>query len=408
MLSVLRNRDYRLFETSVMLATLAAEILTIAVGWTIYDITNDAFDLGLVGLAQFMPTLLLVMVTGTLADRLPRRRIMAACLAVEFVSIAGIFAFVSRPDPQVAPLLGLMALIGAGRAFMSPAAQALAPNLVRREEIAAAISCSTSTWQLCAIAGPALGGFLYGLEPILAYGTALAMIAAAIAAILGVRHVERPKTEEVDVLGALLGGIRYMLREKVVLGATTFDLFAVLLGSTVVLLPVYARDVLVGDPWEFGLLRASIGIGALGMALFLGLVPIRRHAGPLMFGAVILFGFGTISFGLSTSMSWSIVALAAMGASDMVSVYIREVLIQLWTPDQLRGRVTAVNALLVTASNEMGSFRAGWSASLVGPVTATLLGGACTLAVTLVWLLLFPALRRADSLTDVEEPTAVE
>jgi predicted MFS family arabinose efflux permease len=204
------------------------------------------------------------------------------------------------------------------------------------------------------------------------------------------------------VLQSLLGGFRYMKAEKIVLGATTLDLFAVLFGTTVVLLPIYARDILIAGPWELGVLRAAIGVGALCMALYLGLYPIRRRAGHIMFGAVAVFGCGTVVFGLSHSLILSVAALAVMGASDMVSVYIREVLMQLWTPDHLRGRVTAVNSVLVNASNELGAFRAGSVAGIIGPVPATVLGGICTLVITLLWMFWFPKLRRADDLSGTD------
>lgn len=403
-LTVLRNRDFLRFEISVTLATLAAEILTVSVGWMIYDISRDPFDLGLVGLVQFLPTLLLVLVTGTVADSFPRHRIIIACLAVEFIVIFGIFLVHEGGNHQIWPILCLIALLGAGRAFYSPAAHALAPNLVKREEIGAAIACSTASWQCGAIAGPALGGFLYGISPTFAFGTALAMIVISMISAFGIRRIDPARSREEDMVSAILGGFRYMLREKVVLGATTLDLFAVLLGSTVVLLPIYARDILIGSPWELGMLRAAIGVGALAMAIYLGIYPIRRRAGHIMFAAVAVFGLGTIVFGLSTSLYLSVAALALMGASDMISVYIREVLIQLWTPDEVRGRVTAVNFVLINASNELGTFRAGYSASLFGAVFATVAGGICTLAVTMLWIWWFPKLRRADDLSGADAP----
>lgn len=404
MLTVLRNPDFLRFELSVTLATLAAEILTVAVGWMLYDISGNAFDLGLVGLVQFLPTLLLVLVTGTVADSFPRHRIIIACLAVEFLVIFGIFLVHDSGNQQIWPILSLIAVLGAGRAFYSPAAHALAPNLVKREEIGAAISCSTASWQCGAIAGPALGGFLYGHSPTLAFGTALGMIVVSILSALGIRRIDPKRTRDEPMLTAILGGFNYMRREKIVLGATTLDLFAVLLGSTVVLLPIYAKDILIGSPMELGFLRAAIGVGALAMALYLGIYPIRRRAGHIMFAAVAVFGLGTIVFGLSTSLYLSVAALALMGASDMISVYIREVLIQLWTPDEVRGRVTAVNFVLINASNELGTFRAGSSASLFGPVIATVAGGICTLAVTLLWMWWFPKLRRADDISGADAP----
>ncbi len=402
MLSVLRNRDFLFLEICSFFAILAAEILTVALGWRIYEMSSDAFALGLVGLAQFVPTPLLVMLTGTFADRYPRRRIITICMAIEFAAIGGIAWVTQLPGADIWPILALLVLLGSGRAFLAPAARALAPTLVKREEISAAISCSTATWQFCSISGPALGGLLYGFSPQLAYGTALFMVALAGIATLFIRPVPQQRMQEESMIDALLGGLRYMKQEKIVLGATTLDLFAVLLGTTVGLLPIFAKDILLANPLELGVLRSAIGIGALGMALFLGLFPVKRRAGPIMFATVAVFGLGTITFGLSHSLVLSVAALVVMGASDMISVYIREVLLQLWTPDSLRGRVTAVNSVAISASNELGTFRAGASADLFGPVIATVLGGICTLAVTLMWMYLFPRLRTADHLSGIE------
>jgi MFS family permease len=406
MISVLRNRDFLLFEVNGVFGNLAAEILIVAVTWMIYDITRDPFLLGLTGIVQFVPVLLLVLVTGSVADRYSRRNILIGCILVEFVAILGILLVAeSRLGGgacAIWPIMGFLALLGAGRAFYSPAAHALAPNLVKREEIGAAIACSTASWQVCAIAGPALGGLLYGVSSFFAFATALAMVAVAMLATFSIRHIPQPEVTERDMLSSLFGGVRYMKAEKIVLGATTLDLFAVLFGTTIILLPIYARDILVAGPWELGVLRAAIGVGALAMALFLGLFPIRRRAGHLMFGAVMLFGLGTIAFGLSTSLWLSVAALALMGASDMVSVYIREVLIQLWTPDDLRGRVSAVNSVLINASNELGTFRAGSVARLLGPVEATVLGGVSTLIVTWLWMRWFPRLRQADDISGAD------
>lgn len=403
MFSVLRNRDFFFLELNAFFATLAAEILTVAMGWRIYEISNDAFALGLVGLAQFLPMPLLVFLTGTVADRYARRRIITICMAVEFVAMLGIAFAAHVPTADIWPILAFLVLLGIGRAFLAPASRALAPTLVPREEIGAAISCSTAIWQFCSIAGPALGGLLYGFSPDLAYGSALAMVFLAGLASLFIRRALQKPTQEESVVGALLGGLRYMKAEKIVLGAITLDLFAVLLGTTVALLPMFAKDILLADAFELGVLRSAIGIGALGMALFLGIFPIRRHAGPIMFATVAVFGLGTIVFGFSHSLILSVGALIVMGASDMISVYIREVLLQLWTPDSLRGRVTAVNSVAVSASNELGTFRAGVSADLFGPIIATVLGGICTLGVTLAWMYFFPKLRKADHLTGADE-----
>ena len=402
MISVLRNRDFLFLETNAFFSTLAAEILTVSVAWMIYDISRDPFDLGLVGLVQFLPVLLLVMLTGTFADRYSRRRIIAICMLVEFAAILGITLVAVNGTSQIWPILAFLAVLGAGRAFLTPASRALAPTVVKREEIGAAISCSTAIWQFCSIAGPAIGGLLYGIAPLVAYVTALVMVAIALLASLFIRPVPQQPMEEGNVLQSLMGGFRYMKEEKIVLGATTLDLFAVLFGTTVVLLPIYARDILVAGPFELGVLRAAIGVGALAMALYLGIYPVRRRAGHIMFGAVLIFGLGTIVFALSDILILTVAALAIMGAADMVSVYIREVLMQLWTPDQLRGRVNAVNSVLVNASNELGAFRAGSAAGLIGTVPAAFLGGLSILVITLLWMRWFPKLRRADDLSGAE------
>ncbi|MBK8161443.1 MAG: MFS transporter [Rhodospirillaceae bacterium] len=402
MISVLRNRDFLFLETNAFFSTLAAEILTVSVAWMIYDISRDPFDLGLVGLVQFLPVLFLVMLTGTFADKYSRRRIIAICMLVDFVAILGITLVAVKGTSQIWPILALLALLGAGRAFLTPASRALAPTVVKREEIGAAISCSTAIWQFCSIAGPAIGGLLYGISPLVAYVTALVMVAIALLASLFIRPVPQQPMEEGNVLQSLMGGFRYMKEEKIVLGATTLDLFAVLFGTTVVLLPIYARDILVAGPFELGVLRAAIGVGALAMALYLGIYPVRRKAGHIMFAAVLIFGLGTIVFALSDVLILTVAALAIMGAADMVSVYIREVLMQLWTPDQLRGRVNAVNSVLVNASNELGAFRAGSAAGLIGTVPAAFLGGLSILVITLLWMRWFPKLRRADDLSGAE------
>lgn len=397
------NRDFRRYALAIFLSSLAAEILTVAIGWKIYDISGSALDLGLVGLVQFLPSFILVFVTGAVADLYPRKKIILYCLISEFAFTLGIFLvagdFSGFVQHQVWPILILIAGIAVGRAFLSPAAQAVAPNLVRREEISTAIACSTAAWQLSVIAGPAMGGVLYGVAPALAYGTGLAMVAIALLAVIGIAHRDQVRPSERHIVQAMIGGFRYMLMEKVVLGASTLDLFAVLLGSTVTLLPIYARDLLAVGPWGLGLLRAGMGIGALATAFYLGWRPIKRRAGAIMFVTVAVFGFATIGLGVSRSLPLSVLALVVMGASDMISVYIREVLIQLWTPDHLRGRVTAVYSLGIAASNELGSFRAGLVASLIGAVQATVLGGGCTLGVAALWSLWFPKLRRQDDLT---------
>ncbi|MES1152737.1 MAG: MFS transporter [Dongia sp.] len=428
-IAVLKNRDFRLYALFSLLAQLSAEVLIVAIGWSIYDITNNPFDLALVALVQFVPNCLLVLVTGVAADRYPRKRILVLCTVAEFVFTLGIFLVARSSLHDVWPMLLLIAGLAAGRAFGNPAALALAPTLVEREQIPAAVSTATSAWQFSSIAGPALGGVLYNISANVAYTSALVMVLVSLVSIAAIRKVEEPHARESATVDMMTGGFRFMLREKVVLGASSLDLFAVLLGSTAALLPIFARDILVAGPFGLGLLRAGIGIGALAMAIYLGLFPIRRHAGKIMFATVAVFGLGTIVFGLSHWIWLSVGALILMGASDMISVYIREVLVQLWTPDSLRGRVNAVYMLMISASNELGGFRAGGAAKLFavmyavsfaahrapggghapinanafGAITATVIGGICTVAVAVLWARWFPALRKADDLTATEQ-----
>jgi MFS family permease len=400
--SVLRRRNFFLYALATLLGSFGAEILIVAIGWRIYEISHNPVDLGLVGLVQFLPNCALVLVTGAVADRYPRKTIVLLCMLAELVFTIGIFLVANAELTHVWPILLLVAGLAVGRAFINPAALAMAPALVERSQIPSAIACSTAAWQLSSIAGPALGGVLYGIAPAAAYSVAVAMALVGTVAVVFIRLKEERRTHDESAWNSLIGGFSFVMKEKVVLGACTLDLFAVLLGSTSALLPMFAKDILVTGPWGLGLLRAGIGIGALCMTFYLGWKPIRKHAGTIMFVAVAIFGLGTIVFSLSHSIGLSIMALIVMGASDMISVYVREVLVQLWTPDALRGRVNAVYMLMITASNELGAARAGASAAMFGAVAATLLGGGCILAVAGLWAKWFPALRKADDLTAVE------
>src|SRR5690349_1702804 len=399
--SVLRRRNFFLYALATLLASFGAEILIVAIGWRIYEISHNPVDLGLVGLVQFLPNCLLVLVTGAAADRYPRKTIVMLCMLAELVFTIGIFLVASASLTHVWPILALVAGLAVGRAFMNPAALAMAPALVERSQIPSAIACSTAAWQLSSIAGPALGGVLYGIAPSAAYSVAVAMALVGTVAVIFINLTEEPREHHKSAWNSLIGGFSFVLKEKVVLGACTLDLVAVLLGSTTALLPMFAKDILVTGPWGLGLLRAGIGIGALCMTFYLGWKPIRKHAGTIMFVAVAVFGLGTIVFSLSHSIGVSVAALIIMGASDMISVYVREVLVQLWTPDALRGRVNAVYMLMITASNELGAARAGVSAAILGAVTATFIGGGCILACAALWARWFPALRKAHDLTAV-------
>lgn len=393
-----RHRPFLLFWVSRFLASFAVQIISVSVAWQVYDLTRDPFDLGLVGILQFAPSLLLVLITGAASDRYGRRLIMAICEAIEALCALALLYFTLTGSTSVLPIFVVLVVIGTARAFFGPAAASLAANLVPEEIFANAVSWNSSAWQVASIVGPVAGGLLYGLSAEAAYSVAAIMLAVSAVAIMAIPKPKQHSTMHGNTLETILGGFRYIFREKIVLGAVSLDLFAVLLGGAVALLPVYARDILVLGPWGLGMLRAAPGVGAVLIALWLAGHPIRDHAGYILFIAVALFGVFTIVFGVSTIPWLSIGALVMLGAADGISVYVREVLIQLWTPDALRGRVNAVNMVFVGASNELGEFRAGMMASGFGAVTAVVFGGIGTIAVAIIWASTFPALRKARSL----------
>ncbi|WP_395679658.1 MFS transporter [Inquilinus sp.] len=392
--SIFRHRGFAYYWTARLIATFAVQFISVAVGWQVYDLTRDPFDLGLVGLVQFLPSLLLVLVTGAAADRYNRRKIMGICIAAEILCALALLALTFGGDHRVWPIFLVLAGFGIARAFLGPAVQSLLPNLVPAQELSTAIAWNSSSWQIATISGPVIGGLLYGLAPEVPYALAAVLMAVSIGLVTLIPKPTQKTVPEPASWESLGAGFRYIWGEKVVLGAISLDLFAVLLGGASALLPVYARDILEVGPWGLGLLRAGPGIGALVVAIWLARRPIQDQAGLIMFACVAGFGAATCIFGASTLPWLSIVALILMGAFDMVSVYIRETLIQLWTPDSLRGRVNAVNMVFVGASNELGEFRSGISASLIGVVPAVVVGGLGTMAVAGLWSTWFPQLRR--------------
>lgn len=396
--NALAHRPFVFYWLATWAASFGVQIMSVAVGWQIYDQTRDPLYLGLVGLVQFLPPLLLVLVTGLAADTFNRRLIMGLCMAVETACAAGLVAFTLSGTRHVWPVFAILGLLGVARAFSNPAADALAPNLVPRAAIAHGISLTSMSWQVGNIAGPVAGGLLYGLGGAVAYGAALTLFAVAMLLIAAIGAVAQPNPAEETSITTLLAGFRFIRRQRIVLGAISLDLFAVLLGGAVALMPVYARDILQTGPWGLGLLRAAPGIGAIAMALWLARFPIRDHAGRMLFLFVAAFGALTLVFGLSASVPLSIAALIGMGAADMVSVYVRETLLQLATPDEVRGRVNAVNRVFIGASNELGEFRAGLVAAGLGAVAAVVMGGAGTVAVAALWSRWFPELRTARRL----------
>ncbi|AIC29286.1 major facilitator superfamily protein [Rhizobium etli bv. mimosae str. IE4771] len=393
-----RHSSYTRFFFARFLLSFSQQIVSVAVGWQMYDQTGKAIYLGLIGLVQFLPSLLLILVTGSVADRHNRRAIAALCSLVSALCALALLIMAATDTFAPWPVFAVLLIFGIERAFMSPAVQSLAPNLVPEHALSNAIAWNSSSWQLAAITGPVIGGLLYGVSATTAYTVAVIFSILGAGLLFMIPKPEQKTVGEAKSWAMILGGFSFIRAEKVVLGAISLDLFAVLLGGATALMPIFARDILTLGPWGLGLLRAAPGLGAIVMAIFLAAYPLKHRAGIYMFIGVALFGIGTIIFGVSTSTEVSIAALALMGAADMISVYVRESLIALWTPDHLRGRVNAVNMVFVGASNELGEFRAGTMASIFGAVPAVVIGGIGTLAVAAIWASSFPKLRRIDSL----------
>ncbi|MGO7590422.1 MFS transporter [Rhizobium leguminosarum] len=393
-----RHPSYTRFFFARFLLSFSQQIVSVAVGWQMYDQTGSAIYLGLIGLVQFLPSLLLILVTGSVADRYNRRAIAALCSLASALCTLALLVMTVMGTFTPLPVFAVLLIFGIERAFMSPAVQSLAPNLVPEQALSNAIAWNSSSWQLAAITGPVLGGLLYGVSATTAYTVAVIFSVLGAALLYTIPKPVQKTTGETKSWAMILGGFSFIRAEKVVLGAISLDLFAVLLGGATALMPIFARDILTLGPWGLGLLRAAPGLGAIVMAIFLAAYPLKHRAGIYMFIGVALFGVGTIIFGVSTNTEVSIAALALMGAADMVSVYVRESLIALWTPDQLRGRVNAVNMVFVGASNELGEFRAGTMAAIFGAVPAVVIGGIGTLVVAAIWASSFPKLRRIDTL----------
>jgi len=385
------------------MSVTAGQMQTVAVGWHVYEITRRPLSLGLVGLAQFVPAAALSLLAGHVADRVDKRRILLCFhLGMVAASIA-LFVVARSGTPSILPIYGVAMGLGVLRAFAGPANQSLLPHLVPVEVFPSAVAWSSSIWQIAAIVGPALGGALqglfggdparaaalvYALSATLSFGAFLGIFA------LGVRTGRSDHTS--PSLSTVLAGVRFVFHEKLVLGSISLDLFAVLFGGAVALMPVYARDILHAGPIGLGLLRSAPALGAATMAVVLAYHPIRRHLGPVLYSMVTLFGLSTIVFGLSRNLVLSLIALFVVGASDMVSVVIRQLLVQLATPPSMRGRVSAVNLVFVGASNELGEFESGITAAWLGVVPAVILGGAGTLLVVGAFAFLFPTLRKLD------------
>ncbi|MGO8795333.1 MAG: MFS transporter [Candidatus Sulfotelmatobacter sp.] len=392
--------SFVLFQIARFLIVAAVEMQAVAVGWQVYDITKRALDLGLVGLAQFLPGILLFLVSGHASDHFNRRKVLGFCYA-GYALCSGLLLFISSHGlHSVEPIYVVLVLLGVVRSFNGTASRAILPQLVPEEHFPNAVAWNATTFQAATILGPSIGGILYALfrGPSAVYGMAMLTALGALASTFRIQTRPQAHRREPTTLKTILAGLHFIWREKLILGSISLDLFAVLLGGAVALLPVYAREILHTGPWGLGLLRTSPGIGAALMAVALAHRPLRGRAGITLLGSVAGFGIFTILFGISTSLVLSMIALVLLGASDMVSIIIRATLTQLRTPDEMRGRVTAVDMVFIGASNELGQFESGVTAQWFGTVPAVLLGGVGTLVVIALWAWWFPEMRRAGDL----------
>jgi MFS family permease len=392
--AVFGHRSFALLWAARVLSTLAFHVQAVAVGWQLYELTGSALDLGLVGLVQFVPMILLALVAGQAADRYDRRGIVALCQIVKGAAAAGLAIGTSSGWLTRESFLVTLAVVGAARMFETPTLAALVSDVVPRPLIAPAAAWSISANQTARIVGPALGGILYGLSPTTTYTTVTVLVIVAAACVAAMRGARAVREREPVTLQTLFSGIAFIRSRPVLLGTMSLDLFAVLLGGATALLPIYAKDILGTGPVGLGLLRSAPAVGALTTSLLLAQRPLERRVGRVLFRAVIVFGVATVVFGLSTNLVLSLAALAVLGASDVVSVVIRFTLVQMRTPDAMRGRISAMNSLFTGTSNQLGEFESGLAAELFGPVVSVLIGGLGTIAVAWLWMHLFPELRR--------------
>jgi len=414
--AVLRHRDFTLYLGARFFTAIAAQMLVIAVGWQVYQMTGRLLDLGLIGLSQFLPFLCLVLFAGHAADRFDRRVILILCGLVQFTCAGMLLGFSVGGLTRIWPIFIVLACLGMARAFQMPTTQSMMPNLIPAEALQNAIALNSSMFQVATIAGPSVGGILYAVAgpPLglrggagLVYAVAAGMLVVAVAMLAGIGARRVAPRTEAPSWSSLLEGLRFVWRRKTVLGAITLDLFAVLFGGATALLPAFTRDVLHAGPEVFGYLRTAPGVGAALTAVLLAFRPIERRIGVTMFLGVAAFGVATVVFGTTDRYWVALIALAVLGAGDMVSVFIRTMLVQLETPDRIRGRVSAVNAVFIGASNELGEFESGITAAWIGLVPAIVAGGVLTLIVGATWArFLFPQLWRMRSFEQLKEHRA--
>ncbi len=416
--AVFRERDFALFLIARFLVLVAVQMMVIAVGWQVYHLTGRVLDLGLIGLSQFLPFLCLALFAGHAADVYERRVIIMLCLTAFLVCALLLFGFAREAVASVWPIFGVLSMLGVARAFLSPAAQSFVPNIVPLSALGNALAINSSAVQVATISGPSIGGLIYALGESShtpnngaqwVFGTAAALLATGVGLMSLLKNRKTGRGAPEASWDQLLEGLRFIWRRKTVLGAISLDLFAVLFGGATALLPAFTKEVLHAGPEVFGCLRAAPGVGAVLMALWLTVRPVRRRVGLFMFGGVAIFGVGTIVFGLTHRFWVALAALVLLGVGDMASVYTRSLLVQLETPDAIRGRVSAVNSVFIGASNELGEFESGFTAAWFGLVPAIVLGGGVTLLVAVLWAgLFFPVLRRLHSFEQLKEHRADE
>jgi MFS family permease len=392
------SRGFHFFLWTRMLSTAGNQMVLVALGWQMYDLTASAWDLGLVGLLQFVPTLLFTIPAGQLADRVDRRLVLVLAIVVQLFAAAllawgSAAGFVDRNVIFIASI-GL----GIARAIQAPAQQAIVPALVGIAELPRAMAISTAAMKIAVVAGPAIGGFIYVGGPAIAYGSCTVIFVVSMACALAIHKVHVKKAQEPVSLSTVFAGFAFLGKQPVVLGAISLDLFAVVFGGVTALLPIYAKDILQTGPWGLGLLRAAPAVGALILGVALAYMPLDRHVGRKLFVSVAIYGASILVFAYSTDFVIAMIALAVSGAADMVSIVVRQTLVQLETPDEMRGRVSAVNATFISASNQLGEFRAGATAALLGPIGSAVVGGVGTLIVVALWIKLFPQLAHRDKL----------
>jgi MFS family permease len=409
-LAAFRYRDFTLYQSARLFTVVASEMLSVAVGWQVFEITRRPLDLGFVGLAQFWPMLVLFLPAGHAADRFNRRNIVTVCYALLGLGSTALFFLTVTGSRSTHAIYAVLTLVGVARAFNGAAGQSMVPQLVPERDFPNAVAWAQTVFNTATILGPALGGLIYAVSrgPAAVYATSMAAAAVSVVAAARIRLNPAKRVREAVSVSTLFAGFRFIWEKRLIFALISLDLFAVLLGGAVALLPVYARDILHAGPWALGILRSAPAVGAVLMAMLLAHRPLNRHAGVTMLWSVAGFGVFTIVFGLSSNLVVSILSLLLVGASDMVSVIIRGTLVQLSTPDEMRGRVSAVNSLFIGTSNEFGQFESGVTAHWFGTVPAVVIGGVGTLVVIALWAWCFPELRAADRLVANAEAVAGE